>query len=78
MDGETILAIVSAVLTTIITVVSILVRANVIGMKKEIVELKATIASAHAIIMRQNESISSLVAQVKEMSAQQSRGSDYS
>lgn len=64
MEGETILAIVTAVASAVVTIITILVRAQVIGLKKEIVALKQTLSSTHAIVMRQNELITSLNAQL--------------
>lgn len=66
MDGEALIAIVTIVASTVVTVVTILVREQVMGLKTEVIALKQTLASTHAIVMRQNELITSLSAQLKD------------
>jgi len=60
MDGNTIVQVTTIIVGGIVAVVTLLVRADVNRLKAEITELRQTVASAHALILQQNEIIQQL------------------
>lgn len=60
MEGATLVQIVTIIAAAIVSVVTLIVRADVNSLKTEIRGLRETVASAHALILRQNEIIQTL------------------
>jgi len=60
MDGNTIVQVTTILVGGIVAVVTLLVRADVNQLKAEITQLRQTVASAHALILSQNEIIENL------------------
>lgn len=63
MTGSEIIQIVSLFLTAIVSIVTLLVRSRIIALEGEITSLKAVVASSHAIILQQFDTIKELKAE---------------
>lgn len=63
MSGEVVLAIVSAVCTCIVTVTTIIVRAQNAELIRQVKGLKEVVASGHALILLQSAQIHDLTSQ---------------
>ena len=63
MTAEVLLQILTLVFSTIISVLTLLLRSRVLILEAEVLTLHATIASAHALILQQNTLISSMTTQ---------------
>jgi uncharacterized metal-binding protein len=70
MSGDTLVQIVTIVVGGIVAIVTLLVRADVNKLKAEITELRQTVASAHALILRQNDQITALAASNSDLAQQ--------
>lgn len=64
MDGEVILGIVTAIATAIVTIVTLLVRSNVIALRDESKSLRERVNAACDVIFKQNEQIRSISGQL--------------
>ena len=60
MDGNTIVQVTTIIVGGIVAVVTLLVRADVRSLKLEVGTLRETVASAHALLLQQNEIIHNL------------------
>ena len=67
MSGSEIVQIVSLVLTTIVSIVSLLVRARIIALEGEIKDLNKVLTAANVLIMKQGNTIDQMSAQIVAM-----------
>lgn len=64
MDANTIIQVVTIICTAIVTIVGLLVRSEVIGLKKQVKEQVAQITTLQELVTSQNTTINSLVKQL--------------
>lgn len=64
MAGSEIVQIVSLVLTTVVSIVTLLVRARIIALEGEIKDLNTIITAANALILKQGNTIDTMSAQI--------------
>lgn len=80
MEGETIVQLVTIISSAVVAIITLLVRSRVIGLEKEVVDLRATIASAHALILDQYDDIKAFGAvkiPVAEKMPKPTKGEDW-
>ena len=65
MTGSEVVQIVSLVLTAAVSIVSLLVRARIIGLEEKIEDLNNNIQAANAMILKQGNTISNLSQQLR-------------
>lgn len=73
MSGSEIVQIVSLVLTAVVSIVSLLVRARIIALEGEIKDLGETLKAANALIMKQGDTIDAMSSQILAMADTPSR-----
>ena len=67
MSGSEIVQIVSLVLTAVVSIVSLLVRARIIALEGEIKDLGETLKAANVLILKQGNTIDAMSAQILAM-----------
>lgn len=67
MTGSEIVQIISLVLTTVVSIVTLLVRARIIALEGEIKDLNEVITSANVLILKQGNTIDQMSAQIVAM-----------
>lgn len=67
MTGSEVVQIVSLILTAIVSIVSLLVRARIIALEGEIKDLGETLKAANALIMKQGDTIDTMSNQIVSM-----------
>jgi len=67
MSGSEIVQIVSLVLTAVVSIVSLLVRARIIALEGEIKDLGETLKAANVLILKQGDTIDAMSAQILAM-----------
>jgi len=67
MTGTEIIQLVSLILTTVVSIVTLLVRARIIALEGEIKDLNVTLTAANALILKQGNTIDIMAAQIVAM-----------
>lgn len=67
MTGSEIVQIVSLILTAVVSITTVLVRARIIALEGEIKDLNTIITSANALILKQGNTIDTMSAQIVAM-----------
>ena len=67
MSGSEIVQIVSLLLTAVVSIVSLLVRARIIALEGEIKDLGETLKAANVLILKQGNTIDQMSAQIVAM-----------
>lgn len=73
MTGSEIVQIISLVLTAIVSIVTLLVRARIIALEGEIKDLNTTLTAANTLIMKQGNTIDAMSEQIVAMAGAPTR-----
>ena len=73
MTGSEVVQIVSLVLTAVVSIVSLLVRARIIALEGEIKDLGETLKAANVLILKQGNTIDLMSSQIVQMAGTPAR-----